>query len=211
MPGTEAIVRLMVRNSRAIAQAETRRLLKRRGREMLLQHGYGPASVAAIAAEAGFTTGAFYSNFASKADLALEVLTDLQDEAREQLAVIFSREEPMTERLGRLREWGETTLNSGWARLELEFSLANRRDPDIVSVERARNRTATEGVADLLTQVVPAPLAGLPSHKLAELVLDLVFGLAVRKVIDPAVSTKHLFDLLAHVTGDTPPDARAES
>ena len=52
----------------------TRERLLAAAEDVFFTHGYGAASVDAIAAAAGYTTGAIYSNFGGKADLLLAVL-----------------------------------------------------------------------------------------------------------------------------------------
>ncbi|GAC67292.1 TetR/AcrR family transcriptional regulator [Gordonia soli] len=187
---------MVAKNSRVAAQAETRRLLKEHGREMMLASGFASASVSAIATRAGFTTGAFYSNFESKAELTLEILADLQAEAEAQLTAIFADDNARGGRIERIRAWTDETLDSGWPRLELEFALANRDNVAVVSTEGTRNRTAVDGITGFVEQVLPEQLSTLPIRRVAELVLDLCFGLAVRRIIDPSVSTSHLFDLV---------------
>src|SRR5918998_4245590 len=60
--------------TRAEKQARTRQALLDAARAVFLRRGFADASVDAIAAEAGFTRGAFYSNFSSKDELFAELL-----------------------------------------------------------------------------------------------------------------------------------------
>ena len=64
----------MKRLKRAEKQAETRSLLIDAAAKAFAERGYAAASIDAIAEKAGFSKGAFYSNFASKEDLVLAVL-----------------------------------------------------------------------------------------------------------------------------------------
>lgn len=61
------------RQTRAQTQAETRTRLLDAAAEEFAAHGFAGASIDAITARAGYSRGAFYSNFASKADLLLEL------------------------------------------------------------------------------------------------------------------------------------------
>ncbi len=61
------------RQTRAQTQAETRTRLLEAAAEEFAAHGFAGASIDAITARAGYTRGAFYSNFATKADLLLEL------------------------------------------------------------------------------------------------------------------------------------------
>jgi AcrR family transcriptional regulator len=62
------------RLTRAEKQAQTRQALLDAAREVFVRRGFGAASVEAISAEAGFSRGAFYSNFDSKEELFVELL-----------------------------------------------------------------------------------------------------------------------------------------
>ena len=64
------------RLTRAESQARTRTALLQAGAEVFVERGFVGSSVEAIAARAGFTRGAFYSNFASKEELFAELLQE---------------------------------------------------------------------------------------------------------------------------------------
>jgi AcrR family transcriptional regulator len=64
------------RLTRAESQARTRAALLQAGAEVFVERGLAGSSVEAIAARAGFTRGAFYSNFASKEELFSELLQE---------------------------------------------------------------------------------------------------------------------------------------
>lgn len=63
----------------ASSGAGTRAKLLLAAREVVEAHGYGGASVAAIAARAGVANGTLYRHFPSKADLFVEVFRDVCD------------------------------------------------------------------------------------------------------------------------------------
>ena len=61
------------RLSREESQAQTRMRLIETARQLFVEHGYGGTSIRDIADGAGYSQGAFYSNFASKEDVLLEL------------------------------------------------------------------------------------------------------------------------------------------
>jgi AcrR family transcriptional regulator len=61
------------RRTRAQQQAETRARLVEAAAEVFAAHGFEGASIDTITERAGFTRGAFYSNFSDKAELLLEL------------------------------------------------------------------------------------------------------------------------------------------
>jgi AcrR family transcriptional regulator len=64
------------RLTRPEQQARTRAALLDAGGRVFVERGFQGSSVEAIAAEAGFTRGAFYSNFSSKEELFAELLQE---------------------------------------------------------------------------------------------------------------------------------------
>src|SRR5712692_8018901 len=64
------------RLTRAEQKVETRERLRDAAAEVFIRHGFEGASVEEISAEAGYTRGAFYSNYASKEELFFEVLQE---------------------------------------------------------------------------------------------------------------------------------------
>ena len=66
-------MRYPTRRSRAARQADTRARLMDCAPDVFLRHGFHAATLETIALQAGVTKGAVYSNFASKAQLFLEV------------------------------------------------------------------------------------------------------------------------------------------
>ncbi|MCB0926917.1 MAG: TetR/AcrR family transcriptional regulator [Mycobacterium sp.] len=183
------------------------------GAFVLLQHGYPASSVAAIARTAGFTTGAFYANFGSKAALTLEVLIDLQAEMQAEVAALVSANFDVDTIEG-LREWSTRILDSGWPRLQLEFALAIRDDPTIVETEGNRNRMAVGGLGAIIAERLPLPADGpITADGVAEMVLNVAFGIAVRRIIDPRVTADPLFEALRMLlpTDDTEPDATPDA
>jgi len=64
----------MARKSREQSQAETRASMLKAAGELFARHGYSNTSIDRIAERAGFSKGAFYSNFRTKDEIFLEVL-----------------------------------------------------------------------------------------------------------------------------------------
>ena len=73
------------RRSRADRQAETRQLLVDAAFRCFEARGFAATTLEQIAEEAGVTTGAVYSNFASKEALFLELLGRIDPQRRRRL------------------------------------------------------------------------------------------------------------------------------
>src|ERR687898_92533 len=75
------------RLTRAEKSAQTRAELMASARQLFLRRGFHAASLEQVAEEAGFTIGAVYSRFGSKADLFLAILDDHIDQLVAQVAL----------------------------------------------------------------------------------------------------------------------------
>ncbi|MTV27710.1 helix-turn-helix transcriptional regulator [Nitriliruptoraceae bacterium ZYF776] len=119
--------------TRAQRQQRTRRALIDAARVAFGRDGYHGANLTAIAAEAGYSKGAVYSNFASKAELFLAVMDLDLDRLRaggfDPLATNEAIDARQTEILGEIR---------GFALATLEFTAAALRDEELGTEFRQR-------------------------------------------------------------------------
>lgn len=142
----------------------TRERLLDAAAQVFARVGFGAASVEAIAEAAGFTRGAFYSNFESKEHLFLE-LTDRQ--FRDQLVALESAVSSVGAGVlhgshvdrGAIR----TVLalvtegkapEARWHLVGVEFELLAMRDPDVGAAWRAQQRTMRAELAEALTRLL---------------------------------------------------------
>jgi AcrR family transcriptional regulator len=181
------------RLSRAESQARTRETLLRAAGEVFVERGFHRASVEAIAERAGFTRGAFYSNFSSKEELFAELLQSTvyaayramgeaqlasdgpvptARESAEQLAAIQAHPD------GRwmFRLWLELLLEAGrnekMRELAAEFWRSNRE----LVAKVLRKRYAQ------LDRKPP-----LPPKDLGSALIAMDIGLAIQHYVDPDV------------------------
>src|SRR5947209_13762797 len=91
------------RLTRAERQAQTRRELLDAAARVFVKRGFTGSSVEEISAEAGYTRGAFYSNFRSKNELLVELLHERVYARYTEMTQEGSRNRPPS-----LRETGET-------------------------------------------------------------------------------------------------------
>ncbi len=83
------------RLTRQDSREETRQHLLDAAQKLIAKKGLGTASVEDIAEAAGYTRGAFYSNFSSKDDLFLELLRRDHEETHVQLATLLDDSLPL--------------------------------------------------------------------------------------------------------------------
>lgn len=79
--------------------SDARERLIQSGRELMHERGYTAVGVAELCARAGVQKGSFYHLFASKQELALEVIESYWEDSRQSLEVLVSGEAPPLERL----------------------------------------------------------------------------------------------------------------
>ena len=176
------------RLSRAEQNDRNRALLLAAARRVFLARGYHAATLEQIADEAGFSKGAVYSRFASKADMFLALL---EDRIAERAAQNMEAAEDLA---GSGDFAAVTTLAQqaeraapGWRLLVTEFRIHAAADPELNRRYAALHEQAVEGIARVLVSISERGADGLalPPRQLAELLLALETGLALEQLADP--------------------------
>ena len=173
------------RLSRAESQAATRERLLAAARAAVVRQGFAGASVRDIAEAAGFSQGAFYSNFESKEDLLLALLAQHMDEEADRLGAVID----IAERQGQdvmlgLDAWAEE-LNSDvdWSMLGLELQLHANRSANFAESYRTVRAKHRQRLGDLVARFFAA--LGLappaPPHQLASAFMAMAHGLALER------------------------------
>lgn len=108
----------------------TRERLIGAARTVFAEKGYAAASVEDIAAAAGHTRGAFYSNYRGKADMLFELLRRDQDEAAAALQRIAGANDPADDMQHAMLAYWRRCIGRQPSRLMwLEAQLQAERDP----------------------------------------------------------------------------------
>lgn len=191
MPETTADARPK-RLTRREKQAQTRERLLEAAERVFLRRGFQGSSVEEISAEAGFTRGAFYSNFESKEKLFVELLHQRVYEGYREMALESQTQEGSPRE--RLR-WGiervrDVQADEGgrWLfRLWLECLTQAARDDEFRELatsfwsgNRAVLAAQVESVFEELGRDPP-----LPPNQIATAMIALDVGLAVQHLVDP--------------------------
>jgi AcrR family transcriptional regulator len=180
------------RLTRKERQAETRSRLLDAAEQVFLRRGLQGSSVEEITAEAGFTRGAFYSNFKSKNELFVELL---QDRVYRQYAAmaVDAQNQPGSPR-ERLR-WGIERLKEPYERddgrwlfrLWIECLTLATRDEEfrkLAATFWSGNRELlTAQTSEVFKEVGREP--PLPPEQIATAMIALDIGLVVQHVVDP--------------------------
>ncbi|GHE08835.1 TetR family transcriptional regulator [Streptomyces alanosinicus] len=153
--------------------------------ELFLSAGYARTSIEDICAAAGYTRGAFYSNFATKEDLLLALFDEQAAERMTELEHLAAAAEQLgpEERARRLVEalLRVEAAETGWILLFLEFRLLAARTSELAKRVAVHDRTVTAALAALLERVLPELVPpGASAEQAAEVILAAREGLLAR-------------------------------
>src|SRR2546429_817024 len=173
------------RLSRAEQNDRNRALLLAAARRVFLERGYYAATLDQIADEAGFSKGAVYSRFASKADMFLALLEDRITERATQNARLAG-ELAGSGNFAALLDLAEQAERGapGWRLLVTEFRVHAARDPELNRRYAALHARAVDGVASVLASLAErnGHALALPARQLAELLLAIDTGITLRQL-----------------------------
>jgi AcrR family transcriptional regulator len=179
------------RLTREQSRAQTRQHLLDAAERVFLRRGFQAASVEQISAEAGYTRGAFYSNFDSKEKLFVELLNQrVFDYYRRMLGRVPKDASPIEqlrwsarEVRGRQEREADRWLFDLW----LECLSQAARDPEFASLAASFHSATRGGMAAMIEQTfgdLGRPPPADPLH-LASAMIALDIGLAIQHIADP--------------------------
>jgi len=170
---------------------QTRDYLLAAAAQVFAARGFHGASLDEVAAAAGFTKGAVYSNFKNKDDLFLALLEARYDQSLAALrATLEGSAVPPEARLSDFVALLRDQMGQGpddWATLYHEFCLYAMRN------EAARQRLAEldRAEVDAIAEIIEAGRArqGIkadePAESVARIILALDHGISITRALDP--------------------------
>jgi AcrR family transcriptional regulator len=174
-------------------RAMTRQHLLDAAAVVFARDGFHGASIDEVAATAGFTKGAVYSNFKNKDDLFLELL---DDRLGRQFALVESilEDAPNIERdveMKRMADFVWRAMNNDeWTLLYLEFLVYAARNPDAKAKLAESARQSRQFVVDMRNNEFPGDDPPFDAAEFATVSLALFNGLGIDHLIDPDAVTK---------------------
>lgn len=191
--------------TRVERKARTRVELVDAADRLFTRQGFHATRLDAIAAEAGYTKGAVYSNFSSKEDLFFAVYEGRAARGVAEVERVL-REEPGTKaalrRLTREASARRGTAHDGWLAVFYEFWAHVLRHRE----HRARfaeiHARAQQPVVDALERQAAERSTGLavPPRQLAVSMLAMLTGLSLERLVQPEVVDAGLSELMSEVT-----------
>jgi AcrR family transcriptional regulator len=189
------------RLTRAERSAQTRAELMDSARRLFLRRGFHAASLELVAEEAGFTIGAVYSRFGSKADLFLAILDERIDQLVAGVAEVAGTDQtiPAHAELLAGRRMALLEREREWFPLVVEFWSHAARDERLRREFAARHERLVGAYAGLIEADyarlgLPLPLA---PEVLARAVVAMGNGVALERLADPARVPEGLLSTMA--------------
>ena len=177
------------RMTREQSRANTRERLLAAARSVFARSGFHGASVEEIASEAGFSTGALYSNFEGKEDLFLVLMErEIAEHARQVSEAVRARASVAERAASGARQWMTTIEREPeLLLLFMEFWAYGVRDPQVrpkvaqrfAQVRRTLTELIVDGVRDFDLELT------MPAEELAIAIDALADGIARQKLADP--------------------------
>lgn len=182
-------------------QARTRAKLMRSAAKLFCRQGLEQASVDDIAQDAGFTKGAFYSNFKSKEELFLAMLDEKFGEEIERIESALQGDEAPDEAA---RHAGEAFIRSvradrEWERLYFEFVAYASRNEDFRQEFLTRCRAMNERLEEVYRRWhdrvgITAPM---PLRDITSMVSIMADGFLLWEQLDPSLDEELFGTMLA--------------
>jgi AcrR family transcriptional regulator len=161
------------------------------------EQGIGGASIEAIAAAAGFSRGAFYSNFNSKDELIFAMLEDHVEQSIRRNLDLLARHKNLADFIDALRNMDRSRQDplGRSPLLHMEMILfvarAEKRRPELAKRLRARRKLVADIVETTLQNSGRNP--ALNPTWTAAIVLALEDGFRLHRLIDPETTPSDSF------------------
>jgi AcrR family transcriptional regulator len=189
------------RLTRAEKSAQTRAQLMASARQLFLRRGFHAASLELVADEAGFTIGAVYSRFGSKADLFLAILDEHIDRIVAEVAQVAAVDQPLGAHAELLagRRMALLERERDWFPLVLEFWSHAARDERLRPEFAARHERLVGAYAGLIEADYARLGLSLPlaPEVLARAVVAMGNGVALERLADPGRVPEGLLSTMA--------------
>lgn len=184
------------RLNRQQQQEQTRRRLLASAAKVFARRGIDGASVDDVAADAGYTKGAVYANFAGKDALFLALVEDHYERWEARARAAGEETDTLEDGAGRAGEEYMSYLaeDPSWPRLFIEFWLYASRRPKVRKGLVARNEELRGAIAGLIERELPAD-AELPCtlEELGRMTYAMGNGVAMEMALEPENLPPDLF------------------
>ena len=161
--------------------------------KIFARDGFEAAKLEEIAADAGYTRGAFYANFDTKEDLFLALLEREISSRIANLRKHVAKYKSPSDKLSALRDfWLDMCLDRRWSLLALEFKLFAVRHPEVKTRLVTMHRRLVSSGVELLEQIMHGLGRKLPvsAHAVGIAFFVLSSGLTMEHMLDRSVMSE---------------------
>jgi AcrR family transcriptional regulator len=172
-------------------RAETRRRLLSAASEMFVENGFGRTTVEDVCERAGYTRGAFYSNFGSLEEMLFTLYGDRSAAVVEAVANAVGAAVDSDERtLDAVMDAvvGALPVSRDSHLLNLEFAIHALRHPDVAAALAEQRRQLREALVPVLRlglQAVGIPFTDSSLDDLGRAVLATQEGMYLQELLEP--------------------------
>ncbi len=168
----------MARLTRDESQAITRERILQAAGDVVARDGYDGASVDRIADAAGYSKGAFYSNFSSKEDVLNRLLESHAGRDVVDLTAALEGLEQPNEIIDAVANWSNgRAAELKWGIIAIEFLRRARRDGSLSDRQRQPFIDQWRDVGNLLmSRLFPDGARPIDPVDLGGMILDLTYG-----------------------------------
>jgi len=190
----------IVRRTREEQREDTRRRLLDAARRVFLRRGFHGASLDLVAEEAGFTKGAVYSRFASKADLFLALLDErIAARIAEMEAAAARTRDPgdLGATIG--RQWdAKLGQDEAWSLALIEFRVHAARDAALNRRYAAAHARLLDAIAAIIEREwrENGATPPMPALDIARTGVAMGTGAVLERAADAAGFPKHLTEAM---------------
>ena len=176
---------------------DTREKLFEAAARVFEEQGIGGASIEAIAAAAGFTRGAFYSNFKSKDELIIAMLEDHVEQSIGRIRDLLEKHKNLADFIDALKTMSRSQQDplGRSPLLHMEMILfvarAEKRRPELAKRLRARKKLVTDIIETTARNSGRKTI--LDPTWAGALVLALKDGFRLHRLIDPETTSPDSF------------------
>lgn len=180
------------RLSRSESQEQTRQSIVESATRLFMAEGFRATSLEQIAADAGFTVGAIYSNFSGKLEIGIAVVDGLYQHAAERVLIAVRETAGQDMEAGLDAVWLalEPQLGSQqWAQLEMEVAAQGSQDATFRAAMAARAANFRALGQIMMVQWYASAGLTLPADMESRILAlsGLVLGLGIQRAMDPSI------------------------
>ena len=200
--GSRSVTRIRANKHQQRTEATRLKLLKS-GRRIFAREGFEAARIEDIAAETGYTRGAFYAHFKSKEDLFFALLEQQVKEHVQNIRALLERCSSLEGRVESMRDYYVARVaDRQWVMLMLEFKLFAVRHRDMRSkLAQTHRRIRSSLNPGLIPGVLPARLQSASEYEELRTALEATLsGLVLENAYDPKrISEDQVVSILRRV------------